>query len=183
MGVVQGSVLGPTLYSLYTSDMLSLIKSSITHMYADDTQILISTSLNYSDVYQAVVDLNEDVSTISKWSASNGLVLNSQKCLFMVLGTKNQIELVQNINPTILVNNVAISRVPMTRNLGLYLDEKLTFENHVNMKIGKCFVSLQQLYRLRPYLNVATRLKLVESLIISIIDYCDIVYGPCLSKN
>ena len=38
-GILQGSVLGPTLSSLYINDLPGAIKSATTLMYADDTTI------------------------------------------------------------------------------------------------------------------------------------------------
>ena len=39
-GVPQGSILGPILYTIYTSSLPSLVKNCNVQMYADDTKVL-----------------------------------------------------------------------------------------------------------------------------------------------
>ncbi|KAI5638186.1 reverse transcriptase (RNA-dependent DNA polymerase) domain-containing protein [Phthorimaea operculella] len=182
-GVVQGSVLGPTLYSVYTCDLLSCLKYGSAHMYADDTQLIMHTALDRSSILQAVEHLNRDITSIVEWSLKNDLVLNAQKCSYILLGTKHQVETVQSVSPNIVVGSQKITEISPNRNLGLLFDNSLKFEQHVNSKIGKCYYALNQIYKLRPFLTLEVRQRLVEALVLSNMDYGDIVYGSCLTKT
>lgn len=69
------------------------------------------------------------------------------------------------------------------RNLGLLLDDNRYFEEHVNDKISKCVRAVRTSHQIRPFFNVSTRSLLFNSLVLSYLRYCDIVYGPCLLKK
>lgn len=73
-----------------------------------------------------------------------------------------------------------IERVYETSNLGLLMDSNLRFEKHVANSIQNCFYKLKVLYRIRPYLKEDLRIQLVESLVLSRLNYMDTVFGPRL---
>lgn len=47
----------------------------------------------------------------------------------------------------------------------------------------KAFYSLKQLYQFRGFLDVNTRSLLSETMVLSHLNYADVVYGPCLSQE
>lgn len=176
-GVPQGSILGPILFILYSADLRNHIKHCKFHMYADDTQVYISCKP--SEVDNAISKLNEDLASISSWADTNCLLLNPTKTKYMIFGTKNQLS---QIDPSlsVMLMDKSIERVYEARNLGLIMDCSLRYEKHISKSLQNCFYKLKVLYHMRPYLKEDLRIQLVESLVLSKLNYMDVVTGPRL---
>jgi len=78
-GVPQWSVLGPLLFILYTTDLVSLIEGNgfSPHLYADDTQVYGSCRPVEIDAFST--KLSECISVVSNWMRTNRRQLNSDK--------------------------------------------------------------------------------------------------------
>lgn len=183
-GVPQGSILGPLLFILYSADITNNIRGSKYHLYADDLQLYLSSAPACISV--AVNTINADLARISTWSEKNCLVLNPNKSKYVVFGSEHQIRNTISNLETLTTSNVAIMGEPIERvveanNLGLLMDGKLRFENHIQKVVSNCFYRLKVLYNVRDYLSVDLRVNLCESLILSRLNYCDVVYAGCIT--
>ena len=90
-GMPQGSGTGPWGYTKYTGPLglLIYILCVLYHMFADDTQLHTSLDPNSKDSqFQARSTIENCISKVSNWMATNRLKLNSEKTEFMILGTR-----------------------------------------------------------------------------------------------
>ncbi len=69
IGVPQGSILGPLLFSLYVNDLPSILVHTDISLYADDTEIHMSS--DNINILQSSVQ--SDLDAIGKWMYSNRL--------------------------------------------------------------------------------------------------------------
>lgn len=180
-GVPQGSIISPILFILFTTDIGRCIKKCDFHLYADDTQLYHSFKPEYTQ--NAVKLLNDDLNGVREWATNNTLVLNPSKTQYLILGSKQQRKVVLDHNPIIIIDGQNIERASKVKNLGLIIDEDLRFEAHINLKIKTAFFRLKMLYGIRNNLSEKVRLILVDSLILSLFSYCDVVYGPRIFKK
>lgn len=178
-GVPQGSNFGPTFYSVYSADLHNLNLLSLISSYADDTQLIFSFLVG--DTPAAINIVNSDIDKVFDWSTDNALIINPDKSAFMIVDPTNKIPDKSLIHLTI--DNTVIFPSETLKVLGVTLDSNWSFDKHVADKCGKTIGLLRALYPYRRIINTKLKLQITNSLIISILSYANIVYGPCLSTK
>jgi hypothetical protein len=171
-GVPQGSILGPLLFLIYIND-LNKASNLISIMYADDTNLFLSSS----NIYELFTTMNKELKHISNWFKCNKLTLNINKTKWTLFHSYAKKRLLPTNLPQLYIDEIEIKNDPVTKFLGVYLDENISWNKHINYVSTKISKNIGILYKARNYLNKNCLSQLYYSFIHSYINYANTAWG------
>ena len=171
VGTVQGSILGPILYSLFVSPLTEMEKIIL---FADDNYLL-EWSENKSIV---IINMQNKITRITNWLTDSGLMVNEAKtelCLFH-----------RNDHPPIVVNinNRNLQSKKSMNVLGVSFDSKLNWQSQIEQTIKKSRKALHAIMLIKKFFTKTELIQLVTSNYFSILYYnSEIWHIPSLTQN
>ena len=108
----------------------------------------------------------------STWFSDNRLALNVKKTNFMIIGN-----VPKNIYAPLPFNNGIVNRVYSVKYLGIMLDYKLCWDQHINYIFGKCSKGLGMIKRVRYFLPTSCLLSLYYAFVYPCAQNGNELYG------
>ena len=163
MGVPQGSVLGPLLFTMYINDLPNTCPGVSCQIYADDTVIYTSAKT----ASMAAAQLTQELENISNWLELSQLTLNVQKTVSMCISIRSR--------PAadtfeVRIKNETLVEMGEVKYLGIILDKNLQFEQvkHICKKVKP---NLNCFRHIRRDLSAKTAQLYMHAMIFSYISH------------
>ena len=176
-GVPQGSILGPLLFLIYINDLSDNLTSNA-KLFADDTSLFSVVH----DVNTSAKELNDDLKKVNDWAFQWKMSFNpdpSKQAQEVIFSHKSK----RLALPPLVFNNNYVSQTYSQKHLGVILDFKLTFEEHLNNVLAKVNKAVGLLRKLRNLLPRTTLITIYKAFIRPHLDYGDVLYDQAFNNS
>ena len=119
--------------------------------------------------------LNEDLQRLTQWFCTNKLSINVLKCKFMLLGHSSRYGDFSSLS--LSISGEDLERVDCYKYLGITLNQRLSWEDHVSNIASKIRKRISILSRIKYMLPLSARLTFYNTMIKPIFEYNSIVWG------
>ena len=176
-GVPQGSVLGPFLFSIYVRSLPMVFskckfKSS---SFADDS----NGNKSFSVCFQfdaLTTQITDCLTEVKEWMHHHFLKINADKTEIIVFYPDSWSESI--LIKGVIFENTCIRFSSNVKNVGIWLDDRMKFDKHVNFTISHCYKMLKDIGSIRSSLKQEDAESLVHATIMNKLDYCNsLLYG------
>jgi Reverse transcriptase (RNA-dependent DNA polymerase) len=181
-GVPQGSVLGPLLFSIYTSPTVHICSTYPVNQrqYADDTQLFIA--LSPSNFTSLISNLENCLSSLPSWFHPYSLALNHEKSDNILFGIHQRAHCYTDFT-TVNVAGAVIPLADRVKILGITLDTKLTMDDHVAAVCKAALYHIRALQHIRPAITDDVAKTAACSIVGARLDYANSVLYGVSQKN
>ena len=162
--------MGPLFFLIYINDLTDELKCDV-KLFADDTSIFTIAH----DPNSAAININHDLSLINLWAHKWRMSFNPGISKQAVEVTFSKKRCPPN-HPPIFFNDVPVKNVPEQKHLGILLDSKLSFANHIKAIISKSRQGKGVLQLFSKCLPRHTLCEMYKLYVRPHLDYGDVIY-------
>jgi hypothetical protein len=169
-GAAQGSILGPKIFNINLNDLFfEFVDTDVCNIADDTTPFACDT-----DIAKLLQNLESDVASAIDWFAANFMILNQEKCHFLISGPETSVQQMH-----VAVGEEVIWESSQEKLLGVLLDKLLKFHEHVIDICRKASSKLSALTRFARVMSFVKKRNLMNAFVQAQFSFCPLLWMFC----
>ena len=160
--------MGPIPFNIFFNDFFFVILIASVHNYVDD-----NTLTNFGKTLEDLIKkLEHECEVALTWFRNCKMMVNPNKFQAILFNKSKS----THVKATMNIGDEKIESLSAVKFLGIEVEDKLNFNNHINTICRSAANQLNALIRLRPLLGIEDRKAHIQNFVLSNFSYCPLVW-------